>query len=184
MDAILRNDFVADAWDVYLRERGPGGSSYLRYRPGKAVEDVLEQLVEAVEATLGDDAGIERELREAVAVVKDLQAQRAGATGFVFGLAPGWERVTINEHAVIDEDRRPTMRLPEDVLRALVAAGSEVLPPDRALANHLEDAIKVRDRVLDELLRPSEGLLDPPEPPKPPSRLSSIRRDDPPERTG
>jgi hypothetical protein len=40
------------------------------------------------------------------------------------------------------------MELPEHVFAAIVAAGAEVLPPDRAMAAHLADATTVRDRLL------------------------------------
>lgn len=43
----------------------------------------------------------------------------------------------------------PSLTLPAQLLSALVAEGSNVLPPDRAQARHLDDAIGVRDRLLD-----------------------------------
>lgn len=42
----------------------------------------------------------------------------------------------------------PTVTLDEDTLAAIVAAGADILPPDRAQAAHLADAIQVRDRLL------------------------------------
>lgn len=47
--------------------------------------------------------------------------------------------------AIIPE---PTFICPIDVIEALVAAGSDLLPPDRAQGKHLDDAIGVRDRLL------------------------------------
>lgn len=46
-------------------------------------------------------------------------------------------------------EQLPTMVLPEPVLAAIVVAGAEVLPPDRAQAAHLADAIKMRDALLE-----------------------------------
>jgi hypothetical protein len=46
------------------------------------------------------------------------------------------------------EKPAPSYTFNEDVLRALIAAASDVLPPDRAQARHLADAISVRDRLL------------------------------------
>ncbi len=43
----------------------------------------------------------------------------------------------------------PSFHCDEQVLRGLVEAGSDVLPPDAAQAKHLADAVKVRDRLLD-----------------------------------
>jgi len=42
----------------------------------------------------------------------------------------------------------PSATLDEQVLKALVEAGSDALPPSSALARHLDDAIGVRDRLL------------------------------------
>jgi len=42
----------------------------------------------------------------------------------------------------------PSFSLPDFMFKALIAAGAEVLPPDRAQASHLADAITVRDRLL------------------------------------
>lgn len=42
----------------------------------------------------------------------------------------------------------PSLTLPGEVFQALMAEGSDILPPSAAQARHLEDAIKVRDRLL------------------------------------
>lgn len=46
----------------------------------------------------------------------------------------------------------PSVTMPAEILKALVAEASDVMPPDRAHGRHLDDAIKVRDRLLDLLL--------------------------------
>lgn len=43
---------------------------------------------------------------------------------------------------------RATLEMPEAAFQALIAAGADVLPPDRAQAAHLTDAQKVRDQAL------------------------------------
>ena len=45
-------------------------------------------------------------------------------------------------------DLIPTFRLRPEVLKALSGALSDFLPPDKAMANHLKDAVTVRDRLL------------------------------------
>ena len=42
----------------------------------------------------------------------------------------------------------PSAIVNETVLKVLVEAGSDVLPPSSALARHLDDTIGVRDRLL------------------------------------
>jgi hypothetical protein len=42
----------------------------------------------------------------------------------------------------------PTLIFPAGVLEAIVAAGTNLMPPDRAQAEHLKDAVKVRDVLL------------------------------------
>lgn len=42
----------------------------------------------------------------------------------------------------------PTMVIPEDIYRALIEAGTDYLPPSAATDRHLEDSVKVRDRLL------------------------------------
>lgn len=46
----------------------------------------------------------------------------------------------------------PSLSLPGDVLQAIVREGAKVLPPSEAMARHLQDAVAVRDRVLDAYL--------------------------------
>lgn len=48
----------------------------------------------------------------------------------------------------------PTLTLPGDVFKALIAEGADILPPSAATERHLQDAIKVRDQLL-ALLIPS-----------------------------
>lgn len=56
------------------------------------------------------------------------------------------------DHVPIDESAAQPdaflIELPDYVLAAIVAAGQDLLPPGRAQANHLADAINVRDRLL------------------------------------
>lgn len=42
----------------------------------------------------------------------------------------------------------PSLELPEAAFEALVAAGIDFAPPSSAQAEHLADAVKVRDRLL------------------------------------
>jgi hypothetical protein len=42
----------------------------------------------------------------------------------------------------------PSLLLSPDMLKALVEAGLKITPPNTSMQNHLEDAIKVRDRLL------------------------------------
>lgn len=46
------------------------------------------------------------------------------------------------------EDVEPSGTVSRDVIEALVAAGSDFLPPSGAMQRHLDDAISVRDRLL------------------------------------
>lgn len=46
------------------------------------------------------------------------------------------------------DEPEPSFQCDEQVLRGLVEAGSDVLPPSRSMAKHLDDAIGVRDRLL------------------------------------
>jgi len=48
----------------------------------------------------------------------------------------------------------PTLTLPGDVFKGLIAEGADILPPSAATERHLQDAIKVRDQLL-ALLVPS-----------------------------
>lgn len=50
----------------------------------------------------------------------------------------------------VDQLQRPepTLTMPGEFLKPLIAEMADVLPPDRAQARHLEDAVKVRDRLL------------------------------------
>lgn len=66
-------------------------------------------------------------------------------TDYVDPVSWRWDDI---DAAVAGEERLPTLVLPEDVLKALVSAGADALPPDRAQAAHLADAIKVRDTLL------------------------------------
>ena len=56
----------------------------------------------------------------------------------------GMEMRTKLDHAPIE----PTLKVPSEWIAPLVTALSNVSPPDRAMANHLEDAKAVRDRLL------------------------------------
>jgi len=161
--AILRHDFVGDAYDVYLRERGPR-SAYYVYRPGREAEDALVALVEALDAQRHEYAGVpfraldEDTLQDAQRIVERIKARqqaREGSSGPYAGFTASlneWEAHPVVENAAVTFDNRPALRLPEDVLRAIIEAGSETLPPDRAMAQHLADAITVRDRILDAYL--------------------------------
>lgn len=42
----------------------------------------------------------------------------------------------------------PSLRIPREVLKPLAQAMANHTPPDRALENHLMDALSVRDRLL------------------------------------
>ncbi len=42
----------------------------------------------------------------------------------------------------------PSLKLPTSFLRVLIHAGSDLLPSDRQMAEHLKDAQVVRDRLL------------------------------------
>lgn len=61
--------------------------------------------------------------------------------------ADTWEWVAFQPE-VNDPDLTPTLTLPIDAIEAVVAAAHDVLPPSAATARHLDDAIKVRDRLL------------------------------------
>lgn len=43
---------------------------------------------------------------------------------------------------------KPSLSLPTGVLKAIVDAASETLPPSNQMAEHLKDAREVRDRLL------------------------------------
>jgi hypothetical protein len=73
------------------------------------------------------------------------------------------------QHVVVGEDTwedrrleaglktpKPSLTLEDDVFRALIASGSDILPPSAATERHLADAIKVRDRLLDQVA-PEKG---------------------------
>lgn len=47
---------------------------------------------------------------------------------------------------------KPSLTVDLEILKALVAAASKTLPPSAATERHLEDAIKVRDYVLNAYL--------------------------------
>lgn len=61
----------------------------------------------------------------------------------------GWEKLEQTTGPV-----SPTLTLPGDVFKALIAEGADILPPSAATERHLSDAIKVRDQLL-ALLVPS-----------------------------
>lgn len=61
---------------------------------------------------------------------------------FLGGDTYQWDEVLA---AVVME---PSFVLQEDAFAALVAAGSDILPPSAATSQHLADAIGVRDRLL------------------------------------
>lgn len=46
------------------------------------------------------------------------------------------------------EKQQPTFELPEKALEALLEAAGDYLPPSSAQSKHLDDAIEVRDRLL------------------------------------
>ena len=48
----------------------------------------------------------------------------------------------------------PSFSLPGDVLADIVAEAGKIPQPSAALANHLADTIKVRDRLLDKVVPP------------------------------
>lgn len=56
-----------------------------------------------------------------------------------------WESVAIQQGKVLPE---PSIVFPDGVLEALVREASNVLPATDATTRHLDDAIKVRDRLL------------------------------------
>ena len=60
------------------------------------------------------------------------------------GTVPTFRTVGMGE-----EPGPPTLTLPEDALEALVAAAGDFLPPSREQAAALDDARKMRDRLLD-----------------------------------
>lgn len=64
------------------------------------------------------------------------------------GDEPMGELWTITEHEA-GEQAPPSLRLPSEVLRLLVAEASDVLPPNAAVDRHLGDTRQVRDRLLD-----------------------------------
>lgn len=74
---------------------------------------------------------------------------------------PRWIPEPLDEHAAAVE---PSITMPTDFLAAIVAEGSEVLPPDVAQGRHLADTIAVRDRLLtlveESARRPADGLTD------------------------
>lgn len=76
------------------------------------------------------------------------EASEAGPTRQAILDRYGWNMVEV------EPGRRPepSLVIPEDWLRTLIAEGSGLLPIDRAGERHLDDAIKVRDRILDAFL--------------------------------
>ncbi len=58
------------------------------------------------------------------------------------GVGPEWTEVAPGASAPW------SLRLPEDVWAAMLAAGADVPAPSRAQHDHLADAIMVRDRLL------------------------------------
>lgn len=56
----------------------------------------------------------------------------------------------------------PSLRLPEDVWVAMLAAGADVPAPSRAQHDHLADAMAVRDRLLAMVESGWEGMVKPP----------------------
>lgn len=60
----------------------------------------------------------------------------------------GPDLATVRQHPLGAPLSEPTMELPDVVSKPLAAALADVLPPDRAQGRHLDDAIKVRDRLL------------------------------------
>lgn len=60
----------------------------------------------------------------------------------------GWVLVQVAEGGVIE----PAFKAPGTLAKALAEAFTEMAPPDRAQAEHLKDAITVRDRILDAYL--------------------------------
>lgn len=52
----------------------------------------------------------------------------------------------------------PSLSLPGDVLQAIIREGAKVLPPSEAMAQHLQDAVAVRDRILDAYLPRGDSL--------------------------
>lgn len=59
-----------------------------------------------------------------------------------------WETVEVDPGAIVE----PSFSIPEELFRQIVAEGAGLLPIDRAGERHLEDAIKVRDRLMDAFL--------------------------------
>lgn len=87
---------------------------------------------------------VEREPATRMVKVWVLQDGRAGrGTAWTpLGDGPEWTEVHPGSEV-------PTsLRLPEEVWAAIVAAGSDVPVPSRAQHDHLTDAVAVRDRLL------------------------------------
>jgi hypothetical protein len=55
---------------------------------------------------------------------------------------------TVRETLPLNVRPEPSALIEDEVLKALMAEASDVLPPSSALAHHLDDAIGVRDRLL------------------------------------
>jgi hypothetical protein len=85
---------------------------------------------------------------------------RSGAAGDLRNLTippdgVGWLVEEVLEPGTRTSDIRPLLEIPVDVFEAIIAAGADVLPPDRTQAAHLADAIGVRDRLLALIERPT-----------------------------
>ena len=59
-----------------------------------------------------------------------------------------WKTEPLNLAEVTTKIIEPTMRMPQEILEALVQAAIHLLPPDLSMASHLKDAMNVRDELL------------------------------------
>lgn len=58
------------------------------------------------------------------------------------------EYVTLNPGDKPEEKNVTPLKLPYNMIKALIKEGSNILPPDKVMENHLKDTITVRDRLL------------------------------------
>jgi hypothetical protein len=82
-------------------------------------------------------------------VVEDGWGDSRGRVWTPIGDGPEWTEVAAGASAPV------SLRLPEEVWVAMIAAGADVPMPSRAQADHLADARMVRDRLLDAVFPPS-----------------------------
>lgn len=99
---------------------------------------------------------VETQFRPGTMMV-DIWIVRDVASGTLQTVVVGEDTWEDREVGPFDGAPPPSLTLPGDIFKALVAAGSDILPPSASTERHLQDAIKVRDRLLDTFVVPQDG---------------------------